>query len=152
MVFWIFMLVMDLIVPITMLCLGRQFMKNAPKRINSNYGYRTNMSMKSQETWDFAHRYCGKVWWIMGLVMLPATLATMLFVLGEDTEHISIMGGIVCGAQLIPPLLSIIPTELALRRNFDKEGRRKQVRFRCANFWAAHRQNETADTNSCEKK
>ena len=40
-------------------------------------------------------------------------------------EHISIMGGIVCGAQLIPPLLSIIPTELALSRNFDKEGIKK---------------------------
>lgn len=122
--FWIFMLVMDLIVPVAILLLGRQFMKNAPKKINSSYGYRTSRSMKSQETWDFAHRYCGKVWWIMGLVMLPVTVAAMLFVLGADTERVGIAGGIVCGAQLIPLLLSIIPTELALRRNFDKEGRR----------------------------
>lgn len=122
--FWIFMLVMDLIVPTATLSLGKRFIKNAPKKINSNYGYRTNMSMKSQETWDFAHRYCGKVWWVMGLVMLPATVIAMLFVLGADTERVSIVGGIVCGAQLIPLLLSIIPTELALRKNFDKEGRR----------------------------
>ena len=40
-------------------------------------------------------------------------------------ERFSIMGGIACGAQLIPPLLSIIPTELALRTNFDKEVIRK---------------------------
>lgn len=123
--FWIFMLVMDLIVPTAILSLGRRFMKNAPKNINSNYGYRTNMSMKSQETWDFAHRYCGKLWWITGLVMLPATVIAMLFVLGADTERVGAMGGVVCGAQLVPLLISFIPTELALRRNFDKEGKRK---------------------------
>lgn len=124
--FWIFMLAMDLIVPTALLALGRRFMKSAPGKVNPNSGYRTNMSMKNQETWEFAHRYCGKVWWIMGLIMLPATVAAMLFVLGADTGCVSLVGAVVCGAQLVPPLFSIIPTELALRRNFDKEGRRKR--------------------------
>lgn len=124
--FWIFMLAMDLIVPTALLALGRRFMKSAPGKVNPNSGYRTNMSMKNQETWEFAHRYCGKVWWIMGLIMLPATVAAMLFVLGADTGRVSLVGAVVCGAQLVPPLSSIIPTELALRRNFDKEGRRKR--------------------------
>ena len=84
--------------------------------------------------------------------MLPATVISMLFVLGLETACINIIGGIVCGVQLIPPLLSIIPTELALGRNFDKEGRRSKSGSRCANFWAAHRQNANCGYwNSCEK-
>lgn len=123
--FWIFMLAVDLILPAAMLSLGRRFMKNPPKEINSNYGYRTSMSMKNQDTWDFAHRLCGKLWWITGLVLLPATVLALLFVLGEDTARVGRAAAIVCGAQLLPPLLSFIPVELALRRNFDRDGRRK---------------------------
>ena len=37
--FWIFMLIMDLLLPFTMIGFGRYFMKNAPKEINSVFGY-----------------------------------------------------------------------------------------------------------------
>ena len=59
--FWIFMLIMDLLLPFTMIGFGRYFMKKAPKEINSVFGYRTSMSMKNKDTWEFAHKYCGKV-------------------------------------------------------------------------------------------
>ena len=58
--FWIFMLIMDLLLPFTMIGFGRYFMKKAPKEINSVFGYRTSMSMKNKDTWEFAHKYCGK--------------------------------------------------------------------------------------------
>ena len=57
--FWIFMLIMDLLLPFTMIGFGRYFMKKAPKEINSVFGYRTSMSMKNKDTWEFAHKYCG---------------------------------------------------------------------------------------------
>ena len=53
--FWIFMLIMDLLTPAIMIGFGRGFMKHPPKTINMVYGYRTSMSMKNKETWDFAH-------------------------------------------------------------------------------------------------
>ena len=56
--FWIFMLIMDLLLPFTMIGFGRYFMKKAPKEINSVFGYRTSMSMKNKDTWEFAHKYC----------------------------------------------------------------------------------------------
>lgn len=37
------------------------------------------------------------------------------------TDIVSIMGSMACGAQLIPPLLPIIPTELAPGRKFNIE-------------------------------
>ena len=58
--FWIFMLIMDLLLPFAMIGFGRYFMKKAPKEINSVFGYRTSMSMKNKDTWEFAHKYCGK--------------------------------------------------------------------------------------------
>ena len=59
--FWIFMLIMDLLLPFTMIGFGRYFMKKAPKEINSVFGYRTSMSMKNKDTWEFAHKYCEEI-------------------------------------------------------------------------------------------
>ena len=38
--FWIFMLLMNLMIPLTMIGFGRSFMKNTPKEINAVFGYR----------------------------------------------------------------------------------------------------------------
>lgn len=59
MLFWIFMLVMNLLIPISMIGFGKLFMKTTPKEINGLFGYRTSMSMKNKDTWIFAHHYCG---------------------------------------------------------------------------------------------
>ena len=56
--FWIFMLIMDLLIPFTMIGFGKMFLKKAPDQINYVFGYRTSMSMKNQDTWVFAHHYC----------------------------------------------------------------------------------------------
>lgn len=84
--FWIFMLIMDLLLPFTMIGFGRYFMKKAPKEINSVFGYRTSMSMKNKDTWEFAHKYCGKVWYVCGMVMLPITVIFMLLVIGKNED------------------------------------------------------------------
>ena len=109
--FWIFMLIMDLLLPFTMIGFGRYFMKKAPKEINSVFGYRTSMSMKNKDTWEFAHKYCGKVWYVCGMVMLPITVIFMLLVIGKNEDCVGSIGGIICGVQLIPLIGSIISTE-----------------------------------------
>jgi len=122
---WIFMLIMDLFLPFTMIGFGRSFMKKAPNEINAVFGYRTSMSMKNKDTWEFAHKYCGKIWCVCGLAMLPITVITMLFVIGKSVEYIGTVGGIICGVQLIPLIGSIFPTEIALKKNFDKSGKKR---------------------------
>lgn len=125
MIYWIFMLVMDLLIPASMLLLGRCFMRKAPGHINYLFGYRTNMSMKNADTWAFAHHHFGKTWFVCGLVLLPLSVMPMLFVFGKGRDAVSLVGSIVCGAQLVPLLGSIIPTERALRRAFDRDGKRR---------------------------
>lgn len=120
--FWIFMLVTDLLIPLTMIGFGRFFMKNAPKEINAVFGYRTSMSMKNADTWEFAHKYFGRLWYIAGLVLLPVTILPMLFVIGESTDSIGNVGGVICVIQMLPFICSIFLTEAALRKRFDRKG------------------------------
>ena len=125
--YWIFMLVMVLLMPLVMLLSGRAFSKSAPKTINSVYGYRTPMSMKNQDTWQFAHRYFGRLWYRCGLVLTPVTLAVMCLGLGKGENTVSWLGSALCIAQLAVLLGSIAPTERALRRTFNKDGSRKEA-------------------------
>lgn len=123
--FWLFMLAMNLILPISMLLLGKRFMKNAPGQINMLFGYRTTWSTKNQDTWQFAHRQFGTLWYKSGLALLPLTIAAMLLILGKDENTVGNVGGLICMAQLPVMLYAIIPTERALKKTFDKDGNRK---------------------------
>ena len=80
------------------------------------------MSMKNKDTWNFTHHYCGKLWLSLGWIMLILTIMSMLFVIGKDMKVVSIFWGILCGIQLIFLIGSIIPTERALKNNFDQHG------------------------------
>lgn len=40
---------------------GMMFMRHIPYEINMVFGYRTKMSTKNRDTWEFAHQYCGNV-------------------------------------------------------------------------------------------
>lgn len=122
--FWIFVLAFNLLVPLIMIGFGKEFMKNPPKEINPGYGYRTTMSMKNKMTWDFAQKHMGKVWHRAGRVLLVSAVP-LLFVLGRDVGIVGTVGMIVCGVQLVVMLGSIAVTERALKQNFDKNGKRK---------------------------
>ena len=125
--FWFFMLAMNLILPLTMIFLGKYFSKRAPGKINYVFGYRTTPSMKNPDTWQFAHHYFGKLWYKSGLILLVLTVAAMLFGLGKDTNTVGVLGGIVCTVQLPAMLYAIWPTERALKKTFDKDGNRIQA-------------------------
>jgi len=123
--FWIFMLVMNLLIPLTMIGLGWHFMKKPPEKINKLYGYRTAMSMKNSDTWAFAHEHCGILWFAMGLAMLPLSLLPLILAFGAAVDRVGLVGLAVCCVQLVFLVMPLIFTERALKRNFDKNGNRK---------------------------
>ena len=123
--FWIFMLIMNLLIPATMTGFGSLFSKTPPKEINFIFGYRTPMSMKNKETWIFAHNYCGRIWRIFGIIIFILSVTAMIFLFGEGIGTVGIFGGIICGIQVIFMIIPIFITEKALNKNFDKEGNRK---------------------------
>ena len=122
--FWIFMLAMNLLFPLIMIVMGRYFMKKSPKEINYIFGYRTNMSMKNKDTWDFAHKYFGKRWFRLGWLLIPISVIPMLFVIGKGEDIIGTVGMVVMVIDLILLIAPIFSTERALKRIFDKDGNR----------------------------
>ncbi len=124
-VFWVFMLLMDLLIPLVMILFGRWFSKKPPSKINFTFGYRTTMSMKNPNTWNFAHHYCGKLWFWLGWIMIPLSMIPLILTRGQDLQTIGIVGVIVCFAQLVPLVGSLIATEGALKKAFDQNGKRR---------------------------
>ena len=119
------MLLMDLLIPLTMVVLGKQFMTKPPKSIHAAFGYRTAMSMKNRDTWDFAHKYFGKLWFKCGSVLIPLSVIPLVSVFNKGISTIGAVGGIVCIVQLVPAIGTIIPTEAALKKTFDTDGFRR---------------------------
>lgn len=123
--FWVFMLIMDLLIPFTLVGFGKYFLKTAPKEITALFGYRTAMSMKNRDTWDFAHHYCGKIWYSCGLALLPVSILVMLSVIGKTEGVVGVVGGLLCAVQALPLIGSVFLTEKALKKTFDENGNRK---------------------------
>ncbi|MBQ3528491.1 MAG: SdpI family protein [Clostridia bacterium] len=125
MLFWIFMLIFVLLIPSLMIIFGTVFKNSAPKEINYIYGYRTPMSTSSKEAWEFAHKYMGRLWLIFGIIILIPSVTAMLFVIGLDKDTVGYTGMAITFAQIVLMIIPIIPTEIALRKNFDKNGNKK---------------------------
>lgn len=121
------MLVMNLLTPLVMIIYGRIFEKKPPKIARSKFafGYRTVMSMRNEETWEYAHRFFGKLWFRFGIAVGLISIIALFFFIGKDKDTVGFAGMIICYVQLVAMLLPVIPTELALRRRFDKYGNRK---------------------------
>lgn len=136
---WFYMFFFCLLTPGVMLLIGFLWKKHPPREINGAYGYRTSMSSKNQDTWDFAQQTFSRIWRRWGLLCL--VLSAAAFPLGSLTlagwsfaglgspELADAFGylelGIV-GVQLVFLTVgSVVPVERALRRQFDKEGNRR---------------------------
>lgn len=125
MVFWFFMLAMDLLFPAIMISFGAAFTKTAPKKINYIFGYRTDMSMKNRDTWEFSHKYIGKLWFRLGFLLIPITVIPMLFVIGNTENVVATVGLIVGFVNTVTLIVPIFFTEKVLNKTFDKDGNRK---------------------------
>ncbi len=123
--FWWFMFICNLLIPITFILAGRMMWKHCPKNINFIVGYRTSRSMKNMDTWKFAHEYCGRLWWKMGwIILIPSILVQLPFIHSSDNV-IGSIGAIICTVQCILLIVSIFPTEHALKRTFFEDGTRR---------------------------
>lgn len=123
--FWWFMLACDLLLPVTMIIAGRMMWKHCPKEINGIYGYRTKRSRMNQDTWNFANEYCGRLWWKIGFIMFVLTILIFIPFIHSSDGIIGMIGLIPCIVQCVVMIVSIVFTELALKKNFTDEGKRK---------------------------
>ena len=100
--FWLFMLATALLIPGSMLLLGRSFAKKPPGEINGGYGYRTARSMRNRQTWEFAHAYSGRFWVRAGRPTLAVSLVWMALLFGRDIGTVGRLGTVLTVIQLVP--------------------------------------------------
>lgn len=122
--FWIWMFIVAILCPTIMIVAGLYFRKSTPKKINAIFGYRTTMSMKNKDTWEFAHKYIGNLWSVLGFTLIVPSAVPMFFLIDKSEELISVFSLVICFVGMAAIIVSIIPTEKALKKNFDKDGNR----------------------------
>lgn len=114
--FWVFMLAMVLLIPASMAGFGAVFMHRPPAKISATFGYRTAASMRNQDSWRFAHRYCGKIWLWLGLALAPASAVAFWTVLGKNSDTIGLLALALVALQLGAMVSGVLLTERALKR------------------------------------
>ncbi len=118
--FW-FLLICDLLVPVMMIFGGYMMWKHTPRKINGFVGYRTGSSMKNMETWNFANKYCGKLWCKLGVIMLVPSIIVHILLYNSSDNTMCLVCIFIMAIQLITMSLSIISTEKALKNKFSEE-------------------------------
>ncbi len=125
MAFWIFLYLCTLLCPGLMLLLGWWMRRHPPKDINCVLGYRTSRSMQNQDTWDFAQVHAGSLWWKLGWwVLIPSAVLPFLY-LQADADTVAGWSVVLLFLQCAILLLSLIPTEIALKKTFTADGIRR---------------------------
>ena len=111
----LFFYITDLLLPVMMTLLGYVFIKRPPKNINMFYGYRTSRSMRSMESWNYAHERCGRLWIKLGPVLIILILFSKLLIpLNEEILsliHMTIL--------IFFLFATIFVVEQDLKRKFD---------------------------------
>jgi uncharacterized membrane protein len=111
------------LLPLVMVICGMSYTKRGPKKITRLQGYRSKMSMKNRETWDFAHKNLGDLWFKLGAPLLAVTSVVSLLVFRETTKQITTWCCVIFVIQLVIMVLPVAYTEKALKENFDENGK-----------------------------
>ena len=109
------MAIPSLITGIIFLLLGWAFYQNPPSKINPLVGYRTKLSMKSQQHWDFSQRYSARQMMKGGGLMLVLSLLSYFIPVETGIKQ---TGGIIL--LVLCAIYVILTTETALRKRFPK--------------------------------
>lgn len=120
---FIFLSVCSLVVPLSMILLGYRWKDNPPKDRQGISGYRTTMSRLNDETWKYAHKYWGRMNFVLGIIL--AILSFGVLILMKDDTNFEMISVYLVFLQLGIMAFTIIPTEFLLHKHFTKQGRKK---------------------------
>ena len=120
--YWALMVIQIVVIPAVMIYFGRKFMNEPPKKDGSGFSYRSDRSVRNSSTWDFAHRYLGRLWFCAGVATAAATAIVVFVMLGQGTQEFSYVMGVMVLIHLIPLCVPLFLTERALKKNFDANG------------------------------
>ncbi len=109
-----------ILIPGLAFLIGLLWYRHPSEKLSYKSGYRTKKSMKNKATWKFAQRHQGKILMLFGLLL--ALINIPIYLIFKDNYIPVGLGLIVLNIAALS--LSIIPTEKALEKNYDSQGRR----------------------------
>lgn len=110
----------DMIIGIFLFYTGYTWLTKSPQDWkNSNVGYRTKRALKNDDTWNEAQKYASKL--MMAFAVIYTTIGFFIRNLKGITGFLIVLFVIV----VLLPLIVYIPTEMHLKKIFDKDGNRK---------------------------
>lgn len=116
----VFLIICDILIPLTMIVFGLMWRKYPPKSANCWYGFRTELSMKNADTWRFAHKYAANILFLWGVITFVLSVLIIIFANG-----IIVLSMWLWLPQLAVFIFTVVLTEKDLNRNFTKDGERK---------------------------
>ena len=107
------------LVPAIMTLCGLWLTFAPPKKRNRFFGYRTRSSMVSQESWDFAQSYSGKIMLISGIATLLVTALLVFLIPAMRTDSIALIWAVCIQGLIVIVFIPLTEKEL---KKFKKEG------------------------------
>lgn len=120
---FVFLFVCSLFVPISMIALGAKWRKTPPRDRYGHSGYRTAMSRLNDDTWKYAHRYWGRINFVLGITLTVITIA--ILILKKEYPDFEMLVTYLVFIQMGIMALTIIPTEIVLHKHFTPQGIKK---------------------------
>lgn len=110
--------VLVLLCPMAMAAVGILWRFKTPAFQSKGLVYRTELTEKSPEVWEFAHIHCGKLWLRFGLILLVISVLLMKFLAGSYQKFIL---WLLCG-QMLVMCITVFMIEILVKNLFDENG------------------------------
>lgn len=104
------------LIPILIIVVGFIMNKYPPKKINIFVGYRTSNSMKNDNAWKEANKYCGKLWMIDGLIMF---IISIIILFSNKFTIINFSETVLTVIILVQVVIMILPIFVVEKRIKD---------------------------------
>lgn len=109
-----------MLTPVLMALVGLIWRIRPPKNTGGPFAYRTALSLKNEDTWQFAHAHISKLWLRIG-VLLSIVSAVLMVVFRSN--YMSFFLWVIMG-QMVFLCLSAFLVDAVMKAVFDADGNR----------------------------
>lgn len=116
---YIFSFICVLLTPAAMFLVGVLWRTHPPKFGAGGLAYRTALTTRSQDTWDFAHLQISKLWIRLG-ILLSVVSAVLMVILRASYQSFVLW---IIGGEMVFLCISAFLVDTALKNGFDEKGK-----------------------------
>lgn len=111
--------IVSLILPLGIVLYGYLYKNVASNKLNYFFGYKTEKTQLSKETWEYANKRVGSIWMKLGLVYTAIVIIMLTFFPSQRTKPSFIVIALALIVSIVP--FPIVQKEL--EEKFDEEGK-----------------------------